>query len=60
MNRSNFETYKPKPNEFAKAQMRTGNSFKPYVPAPHPFAEKLSAFRAIPSLWTPGTTPTGK
>ena len=54
MKPAKFETYKPQPDEFKIAQGRTGNGFKPYVPTPHPFHEKLSAFREVPSLWTPG------
>jgi len=60
MNNSTFETYKPQPNEFAVAKFRKGNNFKPYVPTPHPFVQRLEEFRAIQSLWTPGTYPTGK
>jgi len=60
MKPANFETYKPKQDEFKIAQSRTGNNFKPYVPIPHPFAERLGEHRAIPSLWTPGTLASGK
>jgi hypothetical protein len=60
MKQSNFETYKPKQGEFAIAQPRTGNAFKPYVPAPHPFIKRLEAYRNVPSLWTRGMNPTGK
>lgn len=60
MKQANFETYKPKPNEFAVAQSRTGNNFKPYVPAPHPFVERLLQFREIKSLWTRGTVKGGE
>ena len=60
MKQSNFETYKPKPNEFAVAQARTGNNFKHYTPTPHPFAQRLDEYRSVPSLWTPGTNPSGK
>jgi hypothetical protein len=60
MKQANFETYKPKPNEFAVAKSRTGNNFKPYTPTPHPFAQRLAQHQAVPSLWTPGTTATGK
>jgi hypothetical protein len=60
MNASSFETYKPKPNEFAVAQSRSANPFKLYVPAPHPFAERLKEHQAVPSLWTPGTLALGK
>ena len=60
MKQSKFETYKPKPNEFAIAQSRTGNNFKPYIPTPHPFIERLEAFREIKSMWTPGTPVGGK
>ena len=55
MKQAKFETYQPKPNEFAIAQPRTGNNFKPYVPTPHPFVERLLEHRSIPSLWTRGT-----
>jgi hypothetical protein len=60
MNQTNFETYKPQPGEFKIAQPRTGNNFKPYVPTPHPFAERIESYKVIPSLWTPGTTGQGK
>lgn len=60
MNQANFETYKPQPDEFKIAQSRTGNNFKPYVPTPHPFEQKLQAFREVPSLWTPGMSALGK
>lgn len=60
MKQASFETYKPKPNEFAIAHPRTGNSFKLYKPAPHPFEERLQAFREVPSLWTRGTSVSGK
>ena len=61
MKQANFETYKPQPNEFAIAQSRTGNNFKPYVPTPHPFAQRLEEYRTVPSLWTPATDlPSGK
>lgn len=60
MKQANFETYKSKPNEFAVAQSRTGNNFKPYVPAPHPFVERLLQFREIKSLWTRGTVEGGE
>ena len=60
MKPANFETYKPQPDEFKIAQPRTGNGFKPYVHNPHPFEEKLQAFREVPSLWTPGTSAVGK
>lgn len=60
MNASSFENYKPQPNEFAIAKSRTGNNFKPYVPAPHPFAQRLAEHQALPSLWTLGTPPSGK
>lgn len=53
MKPANFETYKPKQGEFAVAHSRTGNNFKPYVPAPHPFVKRLEEFREIKSLWTP-------
>ena len=56
MKQAKFEKYKPKPNEFKIAQPRTGSGFKPYVPTPHPFLERLEAFRSIQSLWTPGST----
>jgi hypothetical protein len=56
MKQTKFETYKPKPNEFAIAQPRTNTSyFKNYVPKPHPFLERLEAFRSIQSLWTRGS-----
>jgi hypothetical protein len=54
MKQATFETYKPKPNEFAIAKPRTGNGFKPYVPTPHPFIKRLEEFRAIQSMWTGG------
>jgi hypothetical protein len=60
MNQANFETYKPQPDEFKIARSRTGNNFKPYVPTPHPFAERLAEHRSVPSLWTPGTIAQGK
>jgi hypothetical protein len=60
MKPANFETYKPKQGEFAIAQSRTGNNFKPYVPTPHPFVERLLEHRNIPSLWTPGVIGSGK
>ena len=60
MKPANFETYKPKQGEFAIAKGRTGNNFKSYVPTPHPFAERLSEHRSIPSLWTPGVIGSGK
>jgi len=60
MKSANFETYKPKPNEFAVAQPRTGTPLKPYTPTPHPFVERLLEHRSIPSLWTPGTIGSGK
>jgi hypothetical protein len=60
MKQAKFETYKPKPNEFAVAQSRTGNNFKPYTPTPHPFIERLEAFREIKSMWTPSTQVGGK
>jgi hypothetical protein len=60
MKPANFETYKPKPNEFAIAQSRTGVALKPYVPTPHPFVERLLEHRSIPSVWTPGVIGSGK
>jgi hypothetical protein len=60
MKPAKFETYKLKPNEFAVAQSRTGNNFKPYVPTAHPFIKRLEAFREIPSMWTPGNIGSGK
>ena len=60
MKPANFETYKPKQGEFAIAQSRTGNNFKPYVPTLHPFAERLSEHRNISSLWTPNKPAEGK
>ena len=60
MKQANFETYKSKPNEFAVAQPRTGNNFKPYTPTPHPFVERLLQFREIKSLWTRGTVKGGE
>jgi hypothetical protein len=60
MKQANFETYKPQPGEFKIAQPRTGNNFKPYVPTPHPFAERIKNYKVIPSLWTSGTTGQGK
>ena len=57
MKKASFETYKPKPDEFKIAQVRTNTTYhKNYVPAPHPFLERLEGFRAIQSLWTPGAT----
>jgi hypothetical protein len=54
MKTAKFETYKSKPNEFKIAQSRTNPSYnKNYIPAPHPFLERLEGFRAIQSLWTP-------
>ena len=61
MKQAKFETYKSKPNEFAIAQSRTNLSYnKNYVPAPHPFLERLEAFRAIQSMWTPNKSAGGK
>ena len=60
MKPANFETYKPQPDEFKIAQSRTGNNFKPYVPATHPFVERLLEYRNVPSLWTPGVVGSGK
>ena len=60
MKPANFETYKPQPDEFKIAQGRTGNNFKPYTPAPHPFVQRLEEFRKIQSLWTPGVIGVGK
>jgi hypothetical protein len=60
MKPANFETYKPTAGEFAVAQSRTGNGFKPYVPTPHPFVQRLEEFRALKSLWTPGVMGVGK
>jgi len=60
MKQANFETYKSKPNEFAVAQPRTGNNFKPYVPTPHPFIKRLEEYRSVPSMWTPGVVGGGK
>jgi len=61
MKQAKFETYKPKPNEFAIAQSRTNTSYtKNYVPAPHPFLKRLEEFRAIQSLWTPSKPAGGK
>lgn len=60
MNMTKFEQYKPQPDEFKVAQPRKGNNFKPYIPTPHPFVQRLEAFRSIPSMWTPGTIATGK
>jgi hypothetical protein len=55
MKQANFETYKPQPDEFKIAQSRTNTSYtKNYVPTPHPFIERLEAYRNVPSLWTPG------
>ena len=53
MNRTTFETYKPAPNEFKIAQPKKANPFKQYVPAPHPFVQRLEEFRKIKSMWTP-------
>ena len=59
MKQAKFETYKPKPDEFKVAQLRTNTSYtKNYVPTPHPFIKRLEAFRSIPSMWTP-SKPTG-
>ena len=61
MKQAKFETYKPKPNEFAVAQPRTNTSYnKNYTPVPHPFIERLEAFRSIPSMWTPNKPAGGK
>lgn len=60
MKPAKFETYKSQPNEFAIAQPRTGNNFKPYTPTPHPFVERLLEHRSIPSLWTRGVIGSGK
>ena len=60
MKPANFETYKPQPEEFKIAQSRTGNNFKPYTPAPHPFVQRLEEFRKISSLWTPNKPAGGK
>tara|TARA_R110000868_G_scaffold27247_3_gene103834 strand:- start:321 stop:503 length:183 start_codon:yes stop_codon:yes gene_type:complete len=60
MKPAKFETYKSKPNEFKIAQSRSANPFKPYVPTPHPFVERLLEHRNIPSMWTPGVIGKGK
>lgn len=60
MKQANFETYKPKQGEFAIAHARTGNTFKPYVPTPHPFLKRLEEYRAVPSMWTPNKPVGGK
>lgn len=60
MKQAKFETYKPQPDEFKIAKPRTGNAFKPYQPAPHPFLERLEKFREIKSLWTRGTVEGGE
>ena len=60
MKPAKFETYKPQPDEFKIAQSRTGKAFKEYVPAPHPFVQRLEEFRKIQSLWTPGEIGSGK
>ena len=60
MKQANFETYKPQPNEFKIAQPRSANPFKLYVPPTHPFANRLTEHRLVPSLWTRGMSATGK
>ena len=60
MKPAKFETYKAKPNEFKIAQPRGANPFKPYVPTPHPFVERLLQHRSIPSLWTSSKPAGGK
>jgi len=60
MKPTKFETYKSKPDEFKIAQPRSANPFKPYVPTPHPFVQRLLAHRIIPSLWTPSVIGSGK
>lgn len=53
MKTASFETYKPKADEFAVAQPRSANPFKPYIPTPHPFVQRLEEYRSVRSLWTP-------
>jgi hypothetical protein len=61
MKKASFETYKPKPDEFKIAQVRTNKSYnKNYTPPTHPFLERLESFRAIQSLWTPNKPVEGK
>jgi hypothetical protein len=60
MKQANFETYRPKQNEFAVAQPRSANPFKLYTPTPHPFAKRLEEFRKVKSMWTPGVVGSGK
>ena len=60
MKQANFETYKSQPNEFKIAKPRVANPFRLYVPAPHPFAQRLAEHRVIPSLWTRGMGAIGK
>jgi hypothetical protein len=61
MKPANFETYKPKQDEFKIAQSRTNPSYnKNYVPTPHPFVERLLEHRSIPSMWTPSKPAEGK
>jgi hypothetical protein len=61
MKQANFETYKPQPNEFKIAQLRTNTSYtKNYVPHVHPFIKRLEEYRAVPSMWTPNKPVGGK
>lgn len=37
-----FMTYQPQPDEFKWAKAKLPMSFKPYVPQPHPQAQRLN------------------
>jgi hypothetical protein len=37
-----FMSYKPEPDEFKKAKSKVPLAFKPYVPEPHPQAQRLN------------------
>jgi hypothetical protein len=42
MKAATFITYKPKKDEFKFAQPKVNAAHKPYVPTPHPQAQRLS------------------
>ena len=37
-----FMSYKPEPDEFKKAKAKVPTVFKPYMPKPHPQAQRLN------------------
>jgi hypothetical protein len=37
-----FVSYRPEPEEFKKAKSKVPVPFKPYVPQPHPQAQRLN------------------